>query len=160
MIGVLRWPGICASLDQTEFVPLLTWVFLISLDLHPKIVKSSKNLEMDSASISFRSASYYLNIYCYDSCIMERNIDKWCRKLQDSGRAESSFARYDVSIVVKKFLSIKLPDLIAPPGMEIIDFFEASLPSWISEDEVEYFASNFRKSGFTGPLNYYRMMDL
>lgn len=83
-------------------------------------------------------------------------------QFQEPGRAESSFARYDVSTLVKKFLSIKIPDLIAPSGMEIIDFLETplSLPSWISEDEVEYFASKFQKSGYTGPLNYYRMMDV
>ena len=83
-------------------------------------------------------------------------------KLQEPGRAESSFARYDASTVVKKFLSLEIPDLIAPSGTEIIDFIETptSLPSWISEDEVEYYASKFQKSGFTGPLNYYRMMDM
>lgn len=81
-------------------------------------------------------------------------------QFQEPGRAETSFACYDVQMVIKKFLSIKLPDLIAPPGMEIIDFLEASLPSWINDDVVAYFASKFQKTGFTGALYYYRMMDM
>lgn len=83
-------------------------------------------------------------------------------QFQEPGRAEKAFARYDVSTVMKKFLSITSQDLlIAPPGMEIIDFLDtpSSLPPWINEEELRYFASKFEKSGFTGPLNYYRMMD-
>ncbi|KAL5681766.1 hypothetical protein ACJX0J_008151, partial [Zea mays] len=52
-------------------------------------------------------------------------------------------------------------ELTAPPGVEIIDFLEASpspLP-WLSEEELGQYAEKFRKSGFTGPLNYYRMWE-
>lgn len=64
---------------------------------------------------------------------------------------------------MKKFLLINKTDLlIAPPGMEIIDYLETSsfLPSWITEDELQVFADKFQESGFTGPLNYYRAIDL
>jgi hypothetical protein len=89
-----------------------------------------------------------------------------CLKIQDSylqepGRAESAFARYDVATVLKKFYSIQIDDLSAPPGVEIIDFLEASpspLP-WMSEEELGQYAEKFQKSGFTGPLNYYRMVE-
>ncbi|ONK75742.1 uncharacterized protein A4U43_C03F20060 [Asparagus officinalis] len=86
----------------------------------------------------------------------------YINQFQEPGRAESSFARHDVSTVIKKFLSTKIPSLIAPSGMEIIDFLDepSQLPSWLSEDELKYFANKFQKSGFTGPLNYYRMMDV
>jgi hypothetical protein len=63
--------------------------------------------------------------------------------------------------VLKKFYSIELDNLTAPPGVEIIDFLEASsspLP-WMTDDELGQYAEKFQKSGFTGPLNYYRMMD-
>ncbi|KAL5999145.1 hypothetical protein ACLOJK_040595 [Asimina triloba] len=80
----------------------------------------------------------------------------------EPGRAEKSFASYDHLTVMRKFHCITKPDLIAPPGMEIIDFLDipSTLPAWISEEELQYFASKFQKSGFTGPLNYYRAMDL
>lgn len=83
--------------------------------------------------------------------------------LQDPGRAEKSFSHYDCYTIMKKFLLIMKPDLlIAPPDMEIIDFLDTptSLPPWLTEEELQYFASKFQKSGFTGPLNYYRAMDL
>ena len=35
-----------------------------------------------------------------------------------------------------------------------------SLPDWISEDDVRTFGDAFAKSGFRGPLNRYRAMDL
>uniref|UniRef100_M8BRF5 Epoxide hydrolase 2 n=1 Tax=Aegilops tauschii TaxID=37682 RepID=M8BRF5_AEGTA len=82
-------------------------------------------------------------------------------QFQEPGRAEKAFARYDVATVLKKFYSLQLDDLAAPPGVEIIDFFEASsspLP-WMTEEELGQYAEKFQKSGFTGPLNYYRAMD-
>jgi len=82
-------------------------------------------------------------------------------QFQEPGRAERAFARYDVATVLKKFYSIQIDNLTAPPGMEIIDFLEASpsaLP-WITEEELIQYAEKFHKSGFTGPLNYYRMAE-
>ncbi|KAL6599829.1 hypothetical protein ACP70R_045480 [Stipagrostis hirtigluma subsp. patula] len=82
-------------------------------------------------------------------------------QFQEPGRAERAFGRYDVATVLKKFYSIEIDELIAPPGVEIIDFLQAPsspLP-WISEEELGQYAEKFEKSGFTGPLNYYRMLD-
>ncbi|KAJ4782845.1 alpha/beta-Hydrolases superfamily protein [Rhynchospora pubera] len=83
-------------------------------------------------------------------------------QFQEAGRAENSFAKYDVLTVLKKIFSIKMDNLSAPPGMEIMDFLEAptSHPEWISENELQYFSEKFQKNGFTGPLNYYQNMDL
>ncbi|XP_057499372.1 uncharacterized protein LOC130783644 isoform X2 [Actinidia eriantha] len=82
---------------------------------------------------------------------------------QEPGRAERAIARYDYLTVMKKFLLINKTDmLIAPPGMEIIDYLETPsfCPSWITEEELQVYADKFQESGFTGPLNYYRAMDL
>lgn len=83
-------------------------------------------------------------------------------QFQEPGRSEKAFARYETVTVIKKFLLITRDDLIAPPGIEIIDFLEApsELPSWISEEELQVYADKFQQSGFTGGLNYYRAMDL
>lgn len=64
---------------------------------------------------------------------------------------------------MKKFLLIgKVDNLVAPEGMEIIDYLETPsvLPPWITEEELQVYADKFQESGFTGPLNYYRNMDL
>ncbi|KAK9132964.1 hypothetical protein Scep_012492 [Stephania cephalantha] len=34
------------------------------------------------------------------------------------------------------------------------------LPSWLSEADVKYYTSKYQQKGFTGPLNYYRALDL
>jgi pimeloyl-ACP methyl ester carboxylesterase len=83
-------------------------------------------------------------------------------QFQEPGRAERAFARYDYLTVFKKFLLLTDPVFVAPPDMEIIDYLETpwSLPSWITEDELRVFAEKYEESGFTGPLNYYRAMDL
>lgn len=56
----------------------------------------------------------------------------------------------------------KTDPLMAPSGMEIIDYLQtpAVLPPWITEEELQVYADKFEESGFTGPLNYYRAMDL
>jgi pimeloyl-ACP methyl ester carboxylesterase len=33
------------------------------------------------------------------------------------------------------------------------------LPHWLSEDEITFFAESFKRSGYTGGLNWYRNMD-
>ncbi|KAA8547434.1 hypothetical protein F0562_003702 [Nyssa sinensis] len=84
-------------------------------------------------------------------------------QFQEAGKAEKAFARYDYQTVMKKLLLINKTDqLIAPPGMEIIDYLETPslLPPWITEEELQVYADKFMESGFTGPLNYYRAMDL
>ncbi|XP_050292271.1 uncharacterized protein LOC126733128 [Quercus robur] len=84
-------------------------------------------------------------------------------QFQEPGRAEKAFARYDYLTVMKKFLLLTKTDyLVAPPGMEIIDYLETPsvLPKWITEEELQVYADKFQESGFTGPLNYYRAMNL
>jgi pimeloyl-ACP methyl ester carboxylesterase len=35
----------------------------------------------------------------------------------------------------------------------------APLPTWLSEADIDFYAGEFRRSGFRGPLNYYRNVD-
>ena len=35
----------------------------------------------------------------------------------------------------------------------------ATLPAWLSEADVDFYAGEFKRSGFRGPLNYYRNID-
>jgi len=35
----------------------------------------------------------------------------------------------------------------------------AKLPPWLNEADVDFYASEFRRTGFRGPLNYYRNLD-
>jgi pimeloyl-ACP methyl ester carboxylesterase len=35
----------------------------------------------------------------------------------------------------------------------------STLPAWLSEADIDFYASEFKRSGFRGPLNYYRNTD-
>lgn len=35
----------------------------------------------------------------------------------------------------------------------------ATLPAWLTESDVDYYAAQFARTGFRGPLNYYRNLD-
>lgn len=37
---------------------------------------------------------------------------------------------------------------------------QKTLPSWLTEEDVNYYATKFGSKGFTGGLNYYRAMNL
>lgn len=38
-------------------------------------------------------------------------------------------------------------------------FAPATLPAWLSETDIDFYAGEFKRSGFRGPLNYYRNVD-
>ncbi|KAK4430673.1 Epoxide hydrolase A [Sesamum alatum] len=89
--------------------------------------------------------------------------DFYICQFQEAGRAERAFARYDCLTVMKKLMLINQTDLlIAPPGMELIDYLgtPSLLPPWITEEELQVFADKYQESGFTGGFNYYRALDL
>ncbi|KAF4383282.1 hypothetical protein F8388_009313 [Cannabis sativa] len=99
-----------------------------------------------------------------DTELLRKSIGDGCHiiQFQEPGRAERAFARYDYLTVMKKFFTITEDDFVAPPDTEIIDYLRTpwSLPPWITEEDLQVFAEKFEESGFTGPLNYYRAMDL
>ncbi|HUZ51309.1 MAG TPA: alpha/beta hydrolase [Streptosporangiaceae bacterium] len=51
---------------------------------------------------------------------------------------------------------------VVPPGGGLLDLCPepASLPDWLTEDDIDLFVAEFAESGFTGPLNWYRNLDL
>jgi pimeloyl-ACP methyl ester carboxylesterase len=51
---------------------------------------------------------------------------------------------------------------VVPEGGGFLDLCPepAQLPGWLTESDVDVFAREFAESGFTGPLNWYRTLDL
>ena len=56
----------------------------------------------------------------------------------------------------------------APPGLGMVPkgggFLQgpgapATLPAWLSESDVDFYAAEFKRTGFTGALNWYRNID-
>ncbi|XP_047313065.1 epoxide hydrolase A-like [Impatiens glandulifera] len=83
---------------------------------------------------------------------------------QEVGDIEGEFEKIGVKEVMKKFLTYRKPaPLFFPKGKGFGDSGEDdddSLPSWLSPEDLDYYADNFTKTGFTGGVNYYRALNL
>ncbi|XP_023754461.1 uncharacterized protein LOC111902884 [Lactuca sativa] len=63
----------------------------------------------------------------------------------------------------KKFLMHRdINPIYFPKGKPFGDAHDTPvmLPSWLSEQDVDYYTKKFEQTGFTGGINYYRSMDL
>ncbi|KAE8009456.1 hypothetical protein FH972_005893 [Carpinus fangiana] len=84
------------------------------------------------------------------------------RVFLEPGEVEKDFACVDTAILVKKFFSLFGPIPLCVPkevgfkGLQTPD----GLPSWLSQEDINYYASKFSQKGFTGGLNYYRASTL
>lgn len=82
---------------------------------------------------------------------------------QEPGAAEAEFARISTPLLLKKFLTYRKPApllISKEKGLGGSPDSVITLPSWLTEEDVNYYASKFEKSGFTGGLNYYRCLNL
>ena len=85
---------------------------------------------------------------------------------QEPGVAEAEFEK-DIRSALKKFYymasgdsDLALMPVKSPDSDLLSDLPEPDdMPAWISDDDLEYYASEFTNSGFRGPLNYYRNMN-
>lgn len=83
--------------------------------------------------------------------------------MQEPGEIEAEFAQMGAETVIKEFLTIRTPGpIILPKGKGFGHSPDAqiTLPSWVSEQDVKYYAAKFDKNGFTGGINYYRNINL
>ncbi|XP_027919978.1 uncharacterized protein LOC114178335 isoform X2 [Vigna unguiculata] len=85
-----------------------------------------------------------------------------CR-FQETGNIEAEFEQIGTGRVLKEFLTYRNPGpLYLPQGKAFGRSIDSplTLPSWLSEEECDYYVSKYQKTGFTGGLNYYRNLDL
>ncbi|XP_020086426.1 uncharacterized protein LOC109708908 [Ananas comosus] len=88
--------------------------------------------------------------------------DYYICAFQDPERSEAEFARINTGLLLKKFFTYRDPLPVIVPrgnGFGSLPDKEIVLPPWLSEEDINYYASKFEKSGFTGGLNYYRALD-
>lgn len=78
--------------------------------------------------------------------------------MEEPGEAEDDFAQVDTKRLMIKFFTNFGPNTpLLPKGVGIKAFPDPpSLPSWLSEEDINYYAGKFNITGFTGGLNYYR----
>lgn len=83
---------------------------------------------------------------------------------QEEGKTEAAFAQTGTEVVIKNMLTSRRP---GPPILpkEGLGFTapaaatERPLPSWLTQQDITYYASKFEKTGFAGGLNYYRNLN-
>jgi|SRR5579872_2539356 len=107
--------------------------------------------------------------------IMPRTPDAIFYQLyfQEPGVAEGEFER-DPRVTIRRLLVGASGDAPRPPadrprygpgmvprqgGLLSVNVDPPSLPRWITEADVDFFAAEFGRSGFRGPLNWYRNID-
>uniref|UniRef100_P0DO70 Epoxide hydrolase 3 n=1 Tax=Siraitia grosvenorii TaxID=190515 RepID=EPH3_SIRGR len=88
--------------------------------------------------------------------------DFYMCRFQVPGEAEEDFASIDTAQLFKTSLCNRSS---APPCLPKEIGFRAipppeNLPSWLTEEDINYYAAKFKQTGFTGALNYYRAFDL
>ncbi|KAJ0779767.1 putative soluble epoxide hydrolase [Helianthus annuus] len=87
-------------------------------------------------------------------------------RFQKPGEIEAEFAKLmSYEAFMKKFLTLRDPGPLyfpkgkgfphSPPDVPV------TLPPWLSEEDIEYYASQHEKAGgLTGGINYYRALHL
>ena len=87
---------------------------------------------------------------------------------QEPGKAEAELER-DPSQTIRKFYHMASGEMNTsllsekPADADLLSDLPdpgAEMGDWISEEDVEFYATEFKKSGFRGPLSYYRNLDL
>jgi pimeloyl-ACP methyl ester carboxylesterase len=83
---------------------------------------------------------------------------------QQPGVAEAELSRNPAVTfrTVLASLSGEAPGMtLIPAGGGFLDAADAppELPSWLTEEDIEAYVTQYAQSGFTGPLNWYRNLD-
>ncbi|CAN1814593.1 Epoxide hydrolase A [Linum perenne] len=82
--------------------------------------------------------------------------------LREPGEAEEDFGGVETGKLMAKILTSRNPNPPCLPkeiGWRGIPDIQ-SLPKWLTEEDIKYYASKFDNTSFTGALNYYRAIDL
>ncbi|CAN6468200.1 unnamed protein product [Victoria cruziana] len=79
--------------------------------------------------------------------------DYYICRFQEPALAEAEFA--DTERTIKSILAHSRPTSRSSEGSSS----PQSMPDWLSEEDVQYYAEKFKRSGFTGGLNYYRNLN-
>lgn len=89
--------------------------------------------------------------------------DYYICRFQEPGEAEEVFSAVDAKRVLANLFANRdprpprLPKEIGSGGSHHTPI---TLPSWLSEEDLNFYATNFNRTGFSGGLNHYRALDL
>ncbi|PHU18484.1 hypothetical protein BC332_14179 [Capsicum chinense] len=145
--------------EDNVFVVAHDWGAIIAWHLclfRPDKVKALVNL-----SVHFFQRNPHMNLVEGFKALYGE--DHYIPRFQVPGEIEAEFAPYGAKAVLKKLLTFRDPAPFYFPkgkGLDAIPDAPAALSSWLSVEELDYYASKFEKTGFTGAVNYYRALPL
>lgn len=75
---------------------------------------------------------------------------------------EAGIAHIGSKLILESSLTTRTPgpSIISEDAIAHLAHDMINLPSWLSEEELNYYVTKFDQTGFTGGLNYYRAIDL
>lgn len=83
---------------------------------------------------------------------------------QEPGQIEGEIASYGTAKVLRKIITDRKTGPLCLPKSDPFGFSTentpAPLPSWFTQQDLDYYSNKFDDKGFTGGLNYYRALDL
>ncbi|XP_019058451.1 PREDICTED: bifunctional epoxide hydrolase 2-like isoform X2 [Tarenaya hassleriana] len=85
--------------------------------------------------------------------------DLYVCRFQEPGDIEKEFAEVGTERVMRRFLTYRTPwPFMIPKDKSFWGPLDSPipLPSWLSEEDVQYYVSKFEKTGFSGAVNSYR----
>ncbi|XP_023768705.1 uncharacterized protein LOC111917257 [Lactuca sativa] len=90
--------------------------------------------------------------------------DHYMTRFQEPGEIEAELAKLGTRTAVKKFLTFREPEPWYFPKGKGFHYSPGdapvTLPPWLSEQDVDYFATQLQKTSFSGGINYYRAFHL
>ncbi|XP_057772106.1 uncharacterized protein LOC130991747 [Salvia miltiorrhiza] len=81
-------------------------------------------------------------------------------RFQEPGQIEHEFAQIGTKNVLKNLLTYRNPGPLYLPKDKAFPDTPITSPSWLSEEDLDYYATKYDAAGFTGALNYYRALDI
>uniref|UniRef100_A0A1J3DY14 soluble epoxide hydrolase n=1 Tax=Noccaea caerulescens TaxID=107243 RepID=A0A1J3DY14_NOCCA len=88
--------------------------------------------------------------------------DYYICRFQKPGEIEAEFEKLGTKRVLKEFLTYKTPGPLYLPKGKLFkrsENAEPALPSWLTQEDLDYYVTKYDTNGFTGPINYYRNID-
>ncbi|KAK4774873.1 hypothetical protein SAY86_009808 [Trapa natans] len=153
LVGLLDSMGIDkVFLVGHDWGALIAWYFCL---FRPDRIKALVNM-----SVLFQPRNP--NLRPVDAMKAAFGDDFYICRFQVPGEIEEDFARAETADLIKVFLGSRDPRPPCIPkelGFSGLAARGPTLPFWLSEEDVNYYASKFTEKGFTGGLNYYRALN-
>ncbi|KAM7469870.1 hypothetical protein LguiA_008053 [Lonicera macranthoides] len=90
--------------------------------------------------------------------------DYYMCRFQEPAKVEGEIASYGTAKVLRKLISDRKTGPLCLPKSDPFGLSSentpAPLPSWFTQQDLDYYSNKFDDKGFTGGLNYYRSLDL